>query len=74
MSREKQQLPQGRGKERKGQAIQSSGDFVYLVPDGRPSSKMKLYVLKQDFSVVTKNSNGDVFNPLTFTERAEREV
>ena len=53
--------------------------IVYLVPDGRPSSKMKLYVLKQDVSAAAKKAramryDADVFNPLTFTEEAEREI
>ena len=81
-SKEKQQLPQGRGKERKGQLtdlVHLSGDIVFLVPDGRPSSKMELYVLKQDVSAATKKAramcyDADVFNPLTFIEEAEREI
>jgi len=40
---------------------------------------MKLYVLKQDVSAATKKAramcyDADVFNPLTFTEEAERKI
>ena len=39
----------------------------------------KLYVLQQDVTTATKKSramcfDADVFNPLTFTEEAEREI
>jgi len=39
---------------------------------------MKLYVLQQDVTTATKKAramcfDADVFNPLTFTEEAERE-
>ena len=77
MSKEKQQLPQGRGKERNGQAISSSilETLSILVPDGRPSSKTKLYDgIKTSLICCPKNSNGDVFNQLTFTEEAEKET
>ena len=75
MSKEKQQLPQGRGKERNGQAISSSilETLSILVPDGRPSSKTKLYDgIKTSLICCPKNSNGDVFNPLTFTEEIQK--
>ena len=45
---------EGEGEERSSDLFQSSGDIVYLVPDGRPPSKMKLYVLTQALSVVPK--------------------
>ena len=40
---------------------------------------MKLYVLQQDVTTATKKAramcfDADVFNPLTFTEEAEREI
>ena len=58
---------------------ESCNPCLYLVPDGRPSSKMELYVLKQDVSAATKKAraicyDADVFNPLTFIEKAEREI
>ena len=56
-----------------------SGDVVYLVADGRPSSKMELNVLRQDVSAAMKKAramcyDADVFNPLTFIGEAEREI
>ena len=65
--------------ERSTDLIHLSGYTVYLVPDGRPPSKMELYVLKQYVSAATKNAramcyDADVFNPLTFIEEAEREI
>jgi len=40
---------------------------------------MKLYVLEQDVTTATKKEramcfDADVFNPLTFTEEAEKEI
>ena len=49
---------QGEGEEKSSDLIQSSGDIVYLVPDGRPSSQLKLYVLKQDITAATKKRGG----------------
>ena len=70
---------EGEEEERSTDLVHLSGDIVYLVPDGRPSSKMELYVLKQDVSAATKKAramcyDADVFNPLTFIEEAEREI
>lgn len=58
--------------------VQSSGDIVYLASDAS-SCKMKLYVLQQDVTTATKKARAmcfgaDVFDPLTFTEEAEREI
>ena len=70
---------EGEGDERSTDLVHLSGDIVYLVADGRPSSKMELCVLKQDVSAATKKArrmcyDADVFNPLTFIEEAEREI
>ena len=69
---------EGEGEERSTALVHLSGDIVYLFPDGRPSSKMELCVLKRDVSAATKKAramcyDADVFNPLTFIEEAERE-
>jgi len=66
------------GKDGSSDLVQLSGDIVYLSSDAS-SSKMKLYVLQQDVTTVTKKAramcfDADVFNPLTFTEEAEREI
>ena len=58
--------------------VQSSGDIVYLASD-TSSCKIKLYVLQQNVTTTTKKAramcfDADVFNPLTFTEEAEREI
>ena len=42
-SKKKQQLREEEGEERSSDLVQSFGDIVHLVPDGRPSSRMKLY-------------------------------
>ena len=55
---------EGQGEERSSDLVQSSGDIVYLVPDGRPSSKMKLYVLKQDVSAATKKQGRCAMMPM----------
>ena len=49
---------EGEGEERSTDRsrVHLSGDIVFLVPDGRPSSKMELYVLKQDVSAATKKA------------------
>jgi len=47
---------QGEGEERSTDLVHLSGDIVYLVADGRPSSKIELYVLKQDVSAATKKA------------------
>lgn len=65
------------GKEGSSDLVQSSGDIVYLASNAS-SCKMKLYVLQQDVTTATKKAravcfDADVFNPLTFTEEAERE-
>ena len=70
---------EGEGEERSTDLVHLSGNTTCLVPDGRPSSKMELYVLKQDVSAATKKAramcqDADVFNPLTFTGEAEREL
>ena len=70
---------EGEGEERSTDLVHLSGNTTCLVPDGRPSSKMELYVLKQDVSAATKKAramcyDADVFNPLTFIEEAEREI
>ena len=66
------------GKEGSSDLVPSSGDIVYLSSDAS-SGKMKLYVLQQDVTTATKKAramcfDADVFNPLTFTEEAEREI
>ena len=58
--------------------VQSSGDIVYLASDAS-SCKMKLNVLQQHITIATKKARAmcydvDAFNPLTFTEEAEREI
>ena len=65
-------------KEGSSDLVQSSGDIGYLAPDAL-SCKIKLYVLQQDVTTTTKKAramcfDADVFNPLTFTEEAEREI
>lgn len=66
------------GKEGSSDFVQLSGDIVYLSSDAS-SGKMKLYVLQRDVTTATKKArtmcfDADVFNPLTFTEEAEREI
>jgi len=66
------------GKEGSSDLVQLSGDIVYLASDAS-SCKIKLYVLQQDVTTATKKAramwfDADVFNPLTFTEEAEREI
>ena len=51
---------------------------VYLASDAS-SCKMKLYALQQDVTSATKKARAmwfdtDVFDPLIFTEEAEREI
>ena len=70
---------EGEGEKRLTDLVHLSGDVVYLVADGRPSSKMELNVLRQDVSAATKKArtmcyDANVFNPLTFIEEAEREI
>ena len=54
-SKKKQQLREEEGEERPCDLVQSFKDIVYLVPDGRPSSKMKLYAY-----LLPQKSKGDV--------------
>lgn len=66
------------GKDRSSDLVHLSGHIVYLVSDAS-SSQMKLYVLQQDVTTATKKAkamcfDADPFNPLTFTEDAEREI
>ena len=47
----------GEREERSSDLVQSSGDFVYLVPDGRPSSKNEIV---RSPAAATKKSMSDV--------------
>ena len=65
-------------RERGGKEGSGGGDIAYLTSDAS-SCKMKLYVLQQDATTATKKArsmcfDSHVFNPLTFTEEAERKI
>ena len=69
---------EGGRKELSSDLVQSSGDILYLASDAS-SHKMKLYVLRQDVTTAIKKARAmcfgaAVFDPLTFTEEAEREI
>ena len=58
--------------------VHSSGEIVYLASEAS-SCKIKLYVLQQDVTTVTKKArrmcfDADVSHPSTFKEEAEREI
>ena len=62
---------EGEGEERSTDLVHLPGDIAYLVADGRPSSKMDLYVLKQDVSAATKRQKE---RSTERREEAEREI
>ena len=65
----------GKREEKSSDLVQSSGDIVYLVPDGRPSSKMRSYVHcchKKKAWAMCYNAN--LCKQVTCTEEAEREI